>query len=70
MDPGGLDIVLVTSAFPAFLFGEAFAHILGRLGVSEVTTFMISAPMLMFVWYYLLSWLGFRIVARLMRRDT
>jgi hypothetical protein len=68
VDPGGLAIILMTSAFPVFFVGKTLAHILGRLGVSEVTTFMISVPIVMFAWYYFLSWLGFRIVARLRRR--
>jgi hypothetical protein len=68
VEPGWLAIVLMTSAFPAFFLGRTLAHAVGQLGVSEVTTFMISVPILMFAWYYFLSWAGFRMVARLRRR--
>jgi hypothetical protein len=69
VDPGGLAIFLMTSAFPAFILGEVLAHAVGRLGVSEFTTFIISVPILMFAWYYFLSWLGFRIFVRLRKRQ-
>jgi hypothetical protein len=68
VDPGSLAKVLMTSALPAFLLGRTLAHAIGQLGISEVTTFMISVPILMFAWYYFLSWLGFGIIARLRRR--
>jgi hypothetical protein len=68
VDPGGLAVFLTASAFPAFFLSKALAHAIGRLGVSEVTTFVISVPILMFAWYYFLSWSGFRIVGRLRRR--
>jgi hypothetical protein len=69
VEPGGFTMVLMTSAFPAFFLGKAVAHAVGRLGVSEVTTFMISVPILMFAWYYFLIWSGLQIVARLRRRQ-
>jgi len=30
---------------------------LGRLGVSQVLTFMVLMPVLIFVWYYFIGWL-------------
>jgi ABC-type spermidine/putrescine transport system permease subunit II len=41
----------VLSALPAFLIGSLAAYGLGRFGVSEVLSFMISMPLLIFAWY-------------------
>jgi hypothetical protein len=61
--PGLVAKTLILSALPAFFLGRFLSHALGRLGVSELTTFMISVPMLMFGWYYFVSWIGFRMFA-------
>jgi len=49
-------VLLTLSAFPAFFAGISLARLLGRLAVSEVTTFMFSMPLLLLSWYYLLGW--------------
>jgi hypothetical protein len=68
IDPGWLAKIEILSAFPAFLCGLALAHLLVGVGISELITFMIAVPTLMFVWYYFLSWIGFRLLARLAGR--
>jgi hypothetical protein len=50
--PGRLEKVLILSALPAFLVGSLVVFGLGRIGVSEVTTFMLSMPLLICVWFY------------------
>jgi hypothetical protein len=49
---GLLEKVLVVSALPAFLIASLVVFGLGRIGVSEVTSFMFSMPLLICVWFY------------------
>jgi hypothetical protein len=49
---GLLEKVLVVFALPAFLMGSVVVFGLGRIGVSEVTSFMFSMPLLICVWFY------------------
>jgi hypothetical protein len=37
---------------PAFVVGAAIVSGLARLGVSEVSTFILSIPVLIFAWFY------------------
>ena len=55
--PGGLTMLLMVSAFPAFLVGIPFLRVLGHHGVSELWTFMALMPLLIFAWYYAVGWL-------------
>jgi hypothetical protein len=55
--PGWPSKLLMLSAFPAFFAGIGLERILGRMGISEVTSFMVSMPLLLFAWYYFLGWL-------------
>jgi hypothetical protein len=57
VQPGLLDKLLVVSALPAFLVGAATVIGLSNLGIDEVLTFMVSMPILIFAWYYLVGWL-------------
>ena len=57
VDPGWLTKTLMLSAFPAFVVGVFFVHALGRYGISEVSSFMVSMPLLIFAWYYAIGWL-------------
>ena len=57
VDPGWLSRLLMISALPAFVVGAAVVVGLGRLGVSQILTFMISMPVLISAWYGLISWL-------------
>jgi hypothetical protein len=45
------------SALPAFLAGLGIVHGLARVGVSEVTSFMSSMPLLILAWLYFIGWL-------------
>ena len=54
--PGWIERVLVLSALPAFLASMAVVYGLGRLGVSQVVTFMISMPLFIIAWFYLIGW--------------
>ena len=49
--------ILTLSGLPAFVAGIPIVQGLGRLGVSEVKSFMISMPILLFAWYYFIGWL-------------
>jgi hypothetical protein len=57
VDPGWLAKMLMVSALPAFAIGALIVGGLGRLGTNEVWTFMISMPILICAWYYLVGWL-------------
>jgi hypothetical protein len=48
--------LFILSGFPAFMTGVYLARLLGKLAVSEVTTFMFAMPLLLLTWYYLLGW--------------
>ena len=43
------------TGFPAFLISTLIISGLSRLGVSEVTAFFVSMPVLMLAWYYVLG---------------
>ena len=49
--------LLVLSALPAFLLGIALGRALGRLGISQVSSFMALMPLLIFAWYYFVGYL-------------
>lgn len=49
--------ILVLSALPAFLVGAFAVYVLGRLGISQVSSFVFLMPVLIFAWYYLVCWL-------------
>lgn len=57
VDPGWVDKLLLTSALPAFAAGGIVVSGLGRLGISEVSSFMISVPLFIFAWFYFFGWL-------------
>jgi hypothetical protein len=57
VEPGILERALIVSAVPAFALGALVCAGLARLGISKVLTFMISMPILIFVWFYFLGWL-------------
>ena len=52
---GLLAKALILSAIPAFFLGQLIASELGRLGVSEVLTFMVLMPLLIGGWFYFLG---------------
>jgi hypothetical protein len=54
---GLLPKALILSAIPAFFLGSLITAEFGRLGVSEVLTFMVSMPLLIGTWFFLLGWL-------------
>ena len=62
--PGPLPLLLMLSALPAFAMGRAIVTGLGRLGFSQVSSFMVSMPLLVFAWYYLAGWLADRYRSR------
>ena len=57
VDPSLLAQFLMLAALPAFVIGTAGVRGLASLGVSEVETFMILMPLLIFAWFYLVGWL-------------
>ena len=57
IEPGLLPMVLVVSALPAFAVGSVLVRTLGRLGVSQLTTFMSAMPFLIAGWYFFGGWL-------------
>ena len=57
VDPGLLAKYLMLSASPAFVVGKFAVGSLGKLGISQVSSFMCLMPVLIFVWYYFIGWL-------------
>jgi len=57
IDPGLLAQGLEYSALPAFILGGFVTIGLGRLGINEIWTFMLTMPVLVFAWYYFVGWL-------------
>ena len=57
IDPGWLTKSLILSGFPAFVVAHFLMRGFGLLGVSQITTFMTSMPLLIFGWYYFVGWL-------------
>jgi hypothetical protein len=57
VNSGLLARALILSAIPAFFLGSLITAEFGRLGVSEVLTFMVSMPLLIGTWFFLLGWL-------------
>jgi hypothetical protein len=55
--PRAMQRTLMISAFPAFIASLAVAHGLGRIGVSEVLSFMVCTPLFIFAWFYFVGWL-------------
>src|SRR5258708_23230598 len=50
--PSWLHRLLIISALPAFLAGPAIVVVLSKAGLDEVLTFLISIPLLLFIWSY------------------
>lgn len=61
--------LMLVSAFPAFFIGIACVRILGRLGVSDVSTFLVLMPLLIAAWYYLIGAVIDRWAYRRLRRQ-
>ena len=55
--PGWLARILFLTSLPAFLLGIGVAGGLGRIGVSQVWSFMIFTPLLILAWFYFVGWL-------------
>jgi len=56
VDSGEFAKIFIICAFPAFLTGKVVVRGLGRIGISEVKTFMFAMPPLIFAWYYFVAW--------------
>jgi hypothetical protein len=67
VDPGWLSKWFMLSAAPAFVVEGLILGGLGHLGINQVWAFMISMPMLVFAWYYLVGWLIDRRISKLSR---
>jgi hypothetical protein len=68
MAPGWLDRLLTVSALPAFLAGSGLVIALSKQGVDEVLTFLVSMPILLFAWFYLVGRLLDFLIVRWMAR--
>jgi len=56
VDPGLLAKCFVLTTLPAWLANVAIVYRLARLGVSELTSFFVSMPLLTLVWFYFVGW--------------
>lgn len=57
VDSGYLAKALMLIALPAFAFGAVVVGALAHLGVSEVWSFALVMPVLVFAWFYVVGWL-------------
>jgi hypothetical protein len=57
VDPALTTRALTASALPAFAIGLLITSGLRHLAINEVWSFMISMPVLIFAWFYFVSWL-------------
>jgi hypothetical protein len=64
-NPGWETRSLVLSGLPAFAAGGIIVFVLGKLGVSQLVSFMLFMPPLLFGWYYYLGSVIDRRVARM-----
>ena len=62
--PSVFDRAFISSAFPAFLVGTSIVALCSKRGVDEVLTFMVSMPILLFGWYFLVGWILDWLLAR------
>jgi hypothetical protein len=60
--------LLEITALPAFIGSLGIVIGLARLGVNKVESFMVATPLLIFVWYYFVSFLIVSIMRRRKRR--
>lgn len=52
VDPGILEIVLIVAALPAFMVGGLSVAGLGRLGINQVSSFLVLMPIMIFTWFH------------------
>jgi hypothetical protein len=57
VEPGLVPKILMITGLPAFAVSLGLTRGLGRLGVNEVLTFMLTLPALLLAWYFCLGWL-------------
>ena len=57
VDPALVERFLMLSALPVFVIGRLAVMGLGKLGISQVSSFMLLMPVLIFIWYYFIGWL-------------
>jgi hypothetical protein len=55
--PAPMQKVLVLTGLPAFATGVGIVKGLGQFGISEIVSFMITMPILLFAWFYFVGWL-------------
>jgi hypothetical protein len=70
VDPGLGAQFLMASALPAFIIGGLAVSGLGKLGVSQVPSFMLLMPTLICAWYFFIGWLLDRWIRRRLKRST
>ena len=68
--PGIAAQFLMASALPAFIIGGLAVSGLGKLGISQVPSFMLLMPALICAWYFLIGWLLDRWIRRRLKRRT
>jgi hypothetical protein len=56
------DKILLLSAFPPFVVVGLAVQGLRKLGISQVSSFMLLMPILIFAWHYFVSWLLDRLI--------
>ena len=57
VEPGLMPKALMLTGLPAFAVSVGLTRALGRLGINEVLTFMLTLPTLLLMWYFFVGWL-------------
>ena len=57
VDPGWMQTFLLVSALPAFAIGGLAVRSLGKLGISQLSSFLVLMPILIICWYCFVGWL-------------
>jgi hypothetical protein len=55
MSPTAFERLFILSALPAFAACLALIFVLGKIGVNEILSFMVSMPFLTAAWFYLVG---------------
>ena len=56
VSPESASELLILSAFPALAAGMSWVRLLGREGMSEISSFMSMMPLFVAAWYYTIGW--------------
>lgn len=69
-EPNWADTTLRLTAFPAFFLAVVLDGGVRKAGISEIWYFMISVPILISAWYYIVGLMADRLLRRVLRKSA